>query len=89
MDLRQVFKMVKVLVTRRDNNYDENFNRFARRNSEGERWHCRIFIIGGSFFFIIGSLVIRQITVVLSFSNSACVTLKKCHLLSKKARVEF
>ena len=88
MDLRQVFKMVKVLVTRRDNNYDENFNRFARRNSEGERWHCRIFIIGGSFF-IIGSLVIRQITVVLSFSNSACVTLKKCHLLSKKARVEF
>ena len=54
MDLRQVFKMVKVLVTRRDNNYDENVNRFARRNSEGERWHCRIFIIGGSFFLSLG-----------------------------------
>ena len=44
--------MVKMLVMRRGNNYDENenFNRFARRSSEGERWHCRIFIIGGSFF---------------------------------------
>ena len=45
--------MVKMLEMRRGNNYDENenFNRFARRNSEGERWHCRIFIIGGSFFY--------------------------------------
>ena len=48
--------MVKMLVMRRGNNYDENenFNRFARRNSEGERWHCRIFIIGGSFFLSLG-----------------------------------